>query len=213
MKAVLSLVLSISITAAPLPAVVLRSDVECRLLIDGQQRGILKPGGKLEVTLPPGNHEVRAIALDGEANWRQSIDVSGTADQELVIPLRAELARKRRFWLDEATGLTWATADNGVGVSWIQARRYCDALHTGDRDGWRLPSIDELQSLVTQSANTDGYRVRGPLKLTGWAWSSTPGIEPGEGWALDFGDGARASVVAGDSGLNRALCVHPGDSK
>jgi hypothetical protein len=23
-----------------------------------------------------------------------------------------------------------------------------------------------------------------------------------------FGDGGRASVVAGDSGLNRALCVH-----
>lgn len=204
----------VALTCAPgSSALVLRSDAECRVLIDGQQRGSLKEGEKLEVTLAPGNHRVQAIALDGETNWGQSIEVTNTPGEELVIPLRTELARKRGFWLDQATGLIWATADNGVGVSWIQARRYCDALHAGDREAWRLPSIDELQSLVAQAANPEGYRVRGPLKLTGWAWSSTPGIESGEGWALDFGDGGRASVVAGDSGLNRALCVRAGQSK
>jgi hypothetical protein len=76
----------------------------------------------------------------------------------------------------------------------------------GFRD-WRLPSIDELQHLVGPSANSSGYRITGPIKLTGWQWSSTPGTEKGEAWALDFGDGGRASVVAGDSGLNRALCI------
>ena len=65
-----------------------------------------------------------------------------------------------------------------------------------------------LQQLVGSTANASGYRITGPIKLTGWQWSSTPGVEKGEGWALDFGDGGRASVVAGDSGLNRALCVH-----
>jgi NADH:flavin oxidoreductase / NADH oxidase family len=48
---------------------------------------------------------------------------------------------------------------------------------------------------------------QGPIKLTGWQWSSTPGKQAGEGWALDFGDGGRPSVAAGDSGLNRALYV------
>lgn len=211
MKLALFLGMAVCLSAAD-PVLILRSDTECRVLIDGQVRGILRPGGKLEVILPPGGHQVQAIAGSGEANWRQSLEVTGTAGQELVIPLQTELARKRGFWADEVTGLIWATADNGVGVSWIQARRNCDALHTGGRPGWRLPSIDELQSLVAQSANTEGYRVRGPIRLTGWAWSSTPGNEAGEGWALDFGDGGRASVVAGDSGLNRALCVHDGAS-
>ncbi len=51
-----------------------------------------------------------------------------------------------------------------------------------------------------------GYHIRGSIRLTGWQWSSTPGLQAGEGWALDLGDGGLASVEAGDSGLNRALC-------
>jgi len=64
-------------------------------------------------------------------------------------------------------------------------------------------------NIGTQEAVTDdgGHHVLGPIKLTGWAWSSTPGKSTGEAWSLDFGDGGRASVVTGDSGLNRALCV------
>lgn len=190
--------------------VVLRSDAECRVLVDGQQRGSLGTGEALELTLPPGRHDFEAIARAGEPRWRQSIDVTGS-HQEIAIPLRVGLQRNHGAWKDESTGLVWAAADNGVGVSWAQARRYCEGLRANGLTAWRLPSIDELQSLVTQSANSDGYRVRGPLKLTGWAWSSTAGVEAGERWALDFGDGGRASVVAGDSGLNRAVCVRGGN--
>jgi hypothetical protein len=120
---------------------------------------------------------------------------------------------KPAVWQDGATGRIWASSDNGAGVSWSQAAYYCRTLTLGGLRDWRLPSIDELQQLVGPSANTSGYRITGPIKLTGWQWSSTPGIESGEGWALDFGDGGRASVVAGDSGLNRALCVHDGTKK
>jgi hypothetical protein len=115
---------------------------------------------------------------------------------------------KSETWQDPSTGKIWPSSDNGSGVSWSQAGYYCRALSLGGFRDWRLPSIDELQQLVGSTANASGYRITGPIKLTGWQWSSTPGVEKGEGWALDFGDGGRASVVAGDSGLNRALCVH-----
>jgi hypothetical protein len=115
---------------------------------------------------------------------------------------------KSETWQDPSTGKIWPSSDNGSGVSWSQAGYYCRALSLGGFRDWRLPSIDELQQLVGSTANASGYRIAGPIKLTGWQWSSTPGIEKGEGWALDFGDGGRASVMAGDSGLNRALCVH-----
>jgi uncharacterized protein DUF1566 len=101
----------------------------------------------------------------------------------------------------------WATTDNGSGVSLSQAKRYCGELTLGGFKDWRLPSIDELQQTFGGSANQNGRQIRGPIRLTGWTWSSTPGEQEGEGWALDFGDGARASVAARDSGLNRALCV------
>jgi hypothetical protein len=111
-------------------------------------------------------------------------------------------------WQDPATGSVWTRADNGSGVSWSQAAYYCRTLTLGGFRDWKLPTIDELQQLVGPSANASGFRTAAPLKLTGWQWSATPGADKGEAWALDFGDGGRASVVMGDSGLNRALCVH-----
>lgn len=115
-------------------------------------------------------------------------------------------------WTDPDTHLMWTAADNGSGVSWLQAQRYCHGLKLGGFRNWKLPSIDELQGLVGPSRGQAAYRIKAPIKLTGWQWSSTPGKQEGEGWALDFGDGARASVAAGDSGLNRAICVRATDS-
>ncbi|MCU1326760.1 MAG: hypothetical protein JWN34_2130 [Bryobacterales bacterium] len=110
-------------------------------------------------------------------------------------------------WRDPATGLTWAAADNGVGVSASQAALYCSTLTLSGRKDWRLPDIEELQTLFGGSGDDHGHHTIGPIRVTGWAWSSTPGQQRGEQWALDFGDGGRASAVTGDSGLNRALCV------
>jgi hypothetical protein len=111
------------------------------------------------------------------------------------------------YWVDASTGLMWTAADNGSGLSWSQATRFCRELTLGGFTDWTLPSIDDLQGLFERGPSTSGYDIRGPIKLTGWQWSKTPGSQAGEGWALDFGDGGRASVAAGDSGLNRALCT------
>jgi Protein of unknown function (DUF1566) len=117
------------------------------------------------------------------------------------------LAEDRGTWTDPATKLVWASSDNGQGVTWSQAAYYCRNLTVGGFKDWTLPSIDELHGLFGGPADANGHHLNGPIKVTGWAWSSTPGQESGEQWALDFGDGGRASVVTGDSGLNRALCV------
>ncbi len=116
-------------------------------------------------------------------------------------------AEDRSYWIDPATRLMWAAADNGSGISLSQAKRYCSESALAGFKDWTLPSIDEMQQIFGGAENPEGRHVKGPLRLTGWEWSSTPGQQDGEGWVLDFGDGARASVAAGDSGLNRALCV------
>ncbi len=110
-------------------------------------------------------------------------------------------------WIDPNSGLMWAASDNGVGVTFMQAKYYCETLRLGGFSDWTLPAIDDLQKLFGGPANAGGFHVAGPLKLTGWEWSSPLGKEQGEAWALDFGDGGRASLVMGDSGPNRALCV------
>jgi hypothetical protein len=113
-------------------------------------------------------------------------------------------------WTDPQTRLMWTEADNGIGVTASQAAYYCRALKVGGHRDWALPTIDELQHLFGGPPNASGYHIAAAIKLTGWQWSASPGQQRGEQWALDFGDGARASVVAGDSGLNRALCVRRG---
>jgi hypothetical protein len=124
-----------------------------------------------------------------------------------IIPIASFPQSAPQFWTDPATHLVWAIADNGSGVTQAQAAYYCRSLTLGGHSDWALPSIDELQGLFGGAANDHGYHLIAPIRTTGWAWSSSPGKEHGEMWALDFGDGGRASVVTGDSGLNRALCV------
>jgi hypothetical protein len=183
-----------------------RSDVECDLSVDRVPRGTLKTGQDVRLNLTPGEHRIEAVA--GTARWGKTVQLAAL-DQVIAIPLRSVIASPG-YWIDPDTHLMWTAADNGSGVSLIQAVRYCRRLTLSGFDDWTLPSIDDLQRIVGDAENQKGYRIKGPIKVTGWQWSSTPGVQEGEGWALDFGDGGRASVAAGDSGLNRALCVrHP----
>lgn len=189
----------------------LRTDLECKLIIDGKPNGALAVGQGISVTLPLGEHRVEAVPLKGGASWQESVNLTEPNEQALTIPLRATVARaeavSRGYWTDPETQLSWATADNGSGVTFSQASYYCQHLTLGGHKDWALAQIDDLHHLFGGEADQLGHHVIGPIKLTGWAWSSSAGKEPGEEWALDFGDGGRASVVDGDSGLNRALCV------
>jgi len=192
-------------------SLLVRTDLECKWSVDGEPRGVLKTGDQVRLSLLPGEHRVEAVPVGGGPHWEETVKIGETEGQVLAIPLQAAVSRaealRRGYWTDPETKLTWATADNGSGVSWSQASYYCKFLTLGGHKNWTLPSLDELHKLFGGPADEGGHHITGPIKLTGWAWSSSPGIESGEQWALDFGDGGRASVVTGDSGLNRALCV------
>ena len=56
---------------------------------------------------------------------------------------------------DQATGLTWAQADSGQGMTWEDALKYAEALELGGHSDWRLPNIKELQSIVDYSRSPD----------------------------------------------------------
>ncbi len=56
---------------------------------------------------------------------------------------------------DTATGLMWAEADSGAGMTWQDALAYAEGLETGGYTDWRLPNAKELQSLVDHSRAPD----------------------------------------------------------
>jgi len=144
------------------------------------------------------------------AHWEDTVKADGTDPRTLTIPLRAAVTQeelRKGYWSDADTGLTWAAADNGSAIIYTRADSYCRSLTLGGFKDWMLPSIDDLKKLFGGPPGAGGFHTTTPIKLSGWEWSSSPGTEPGEQWALDFGDGGRSSVVIGDSGFNRALCV------
>jgi len=71
--------------------------------------------------------------------------------EEPVYPWREgdgeELAMTYWTWMDPATELTWQMPSAVRVMSWQEAIDYCAALYL-EGDGWRLPNIDELRTLV-----------------------------------------------------------------
>jgi len=85
---------------------------------------------------------------------------------------------------DRELGLQWAKTDNQGDIDWKGALRWARytfplTLPEDKREGWRLPTIEELRSLYeAESAGyeTDcGQRVHAasPIELScGWVWAS-----------------------------------------
>jgi hypothetical protein len=53
--------------------------------------------------------------------------------------------------LDRETGLVWQRSVPGTLTTFDGARQSCDTANTGSRAGWRLPSVQEIRTLVDTS--------------------------------------------------------------
>jgi hypothetical protein len=57
--------------------------------------------------------------------------------------------------LDKETDLVWEKSPQTTSARWTEARRMCSEKNVGGQKGWRLPSLEELQSLVDPSVAPD----------------------------------------------------------
>ena len=55
--------------------------------------------------------------------------------------------------LDKETGLIWETQPDATTEIWTSALRHCYSIAISNRMGWRLPTIEELASLVDPTQN------------------------------------------------------------
>jgi hypothetical protein len=112
---------------------------------------------------------------------------------------------------DHYTGLTWQRAHSGdaATLSFDAAVSYCEALDLGA--GWRLPSLNELASLVddvpsgdvSPATDHDVFPATAPDALY---WSlSVYGTNTSEHWTLNFEDGFTAHDANDTVGIARCV--------
>ena len=102
--------------------------------------------------------------------------------------------------LDKETGLIWERSPQTTSARWITARRTCIEKNVGGQKGWRLPSLDELTSLVDPSVAPPGPTLPpGHPFLTVQStvyWSATRVDEDARGsWAVHFGLGGGTTFI------------------
>lgn len=108
-----------------------------------------------------------------------------------------DIARDGRFIayangtvLDTKTNLMWAERNDGKGLTWDDAWDYCKNYRAGGYTDWRMPTIDELETIYDpEMENLHGYHSTKLIDITGeWVWAL-------EGWwgssgGLNFNSGS-----------------------
>lgn len=87
--------------------------------------------------------------------------------------------------LDTATGLLWASKDNGEGITWDNAIKYCENYTGGGYTDWRMPTQDELSKIYDKKKrNKHGAHVNKWIEITAMSV-----------WASEFRDSKAACMI------------------
>ena len=106
---------------------------------------------------------------------------------------------------DTATGLIWRR-DFAEKVDWLRALDYADSLG----DGWRLPTKDELMTLVNKGRRNPASDF--PDMPSESFWSSSSYVNyPSSAWGVYFGSGYAGYYY--QTGAASARCVRDGESE
>ena len=107
---------------------------------------------------------------------------------------------------DLKDGLMWPIRDNGVDVDWKQAGAYCEELEFAGLTDWRLPTIEELETLHLVMSNVT-YKLPNEIQLSACCpWSSST-LGDTRAVNYNFRNRKRFTGTKSYSYDHRALCV------
>lgn len=95
--------------------------------------------------------------------------------------------------LDKETGLVWEKSPSTDQKTWEEAQIHCNGLKTGNRMGWRLPTLQELASLVDPAVHRpgptlpSGHPFSGVQSSTYWSATTYAGLTT-SAWCVHFDD-------------------------
>ncbi len=113
--------------------------------------------------------------------------------------------------LDEVTGLVWDKLPSSTLFSWIDAIEHCYSRAVDYRKGWRLPTVEQLSTLLDDSQSPPTLPTEHPFKdvQSSFYWSTTTdaiGIDIA--WGVSFLNGQPFSNTKTRTGY--VWCVRSG---
>ena len=103
--------------------------------------------------------------------------------------------------IDNRTGLMWVKngisegCNNGCALTWEDAVSFCENLSYAGYTDWRLPNIQELQSIVNYGVCYPAINsTYFPNTQSDYYWSSTTSVNyPDSAWSVYFYSGGVAN--------------------
>ena len=112
--------------------------------------------------------------------------------------------------LDKETGLVWEKTPSTPTMDWYSAQSNCYTKQVSGRRGWRLPTVEELASLVDTSQSNPSLPSGHPFTVqSSYYWTATTyATNTADAWFVYFYGG---SVLYGDKYANVYVwCVRGG---
>jgi hypothetical protein len=106
--------------------------------------------------------------------------------------------------LDTRTNLLWQQNPPKEGMTWQEANKYCKSLTLAGYKDWRLPTFDELKTLINKKYNPT---IDSIFKcVLSYYWSSSSYVFfPSYAWFVSFYDGYVDGGRKGNSYFVRAV--------
>ena len=80
---------------------------------------------------------------------------------------------KKDVVVDKFSKLMWQRDDDGIKKNWEEAEKYCKGLQLNGYKDWRLPSIDELMTIVDKERFAPAINRAAFECKNAYYWSST----------------------------------------
>lgn len=163
---------------------------------------LLSVSGGYAQTVAPGPYYAKP-------SWDQTLPCDSVSNCPRFIVLSN---MNKQAVLDRETGLVWEQAPVLAGFSWSQANIHCNLRAVGNRRGWRLPTVQELTSLIDPSRRSAPTLPSGhPFNVTARVpyWSATSsGTDASQAYWIAFDPSLEDNIGPAPKGFEAGtLCV------
>lgn len=132
--------------------------------------------------------------------------IAGSVEDTAAKASRFSLSADGLIVIDHKTGLQWAAKESATRMDFEAAEKHCAALRLGGFNDWRLPDLEELESIRDLTRHAPCIDTAFFTSNKDWVWSRTPcAWSSDRAWVVYFSYGGVGSSGRGSHAFVRAV--------